>query len=106
MLLLSSVRLEQLAHNQLAAGSNPAGATKGVGLATLPTKGPMDIMGNMVSSNGLNHRTTTALLKVLGGLGTGELNLDSSGFSFSHFCQIDANHPVELGRTVGLYGDD
>lgn len=32
-------------------------------------------MGSMVSSNGLNHRTITAPLKVLGGLGTGESNL-------------------------------
>jgi len=73
-----------------------------VGLAMLPTKGPTDIMGNMVSSSGcrfLYPHANSAPLKVLGGLGTGELDTWVTGCDsfLSHFCQIDASHPVKFG---------
>jgi hypothetical protein len=69
------------------------------GQAILPTKGPMEVMGNMTASNGFNRRTNLAPLKVLGGLGTGELDTWVTGCDsfLSHFCQIDASHPVKFG---------
>ena len=60
-----------------AAGIERSDFIMSVGLAMLPTKGPTDIMGNMVSSSGcrfLYPHANSAPLKVLGGLGTGELN--------------------------------